>query len=87
MPRGQSLFDSLFVFENAPLAASLQEHAQALGVRTLGNRTHTNYPLTVVVIPGRELWLQLSADSRRFEADAVRHWGTGKSFLYATCIA
>ncbi|HEX6246219.1 MAG TPA: AMP-binding protein, partial [Polyangiales bacterium] len=67
-------FDSLFVFENAPLAASLQEHARALGVRTLSNRTHTNYPLTVVVIPGPELCLQLSADTGRFAADEVRRW-------------
>jgi len=73
MPRGRSLFDSLFVFENAPLDESLQARTRELGIRFGGNRTHTNYPVTVVVIPGQKLWLQLSCDSAHFEAaDAAR---------------
>ncbi|RST55769.1 non-ribosomal peptide synthetase [Variovorax sp. MHTC-1] len=73
MPRGRSVFDSLFVFENAPMDESLQARTRELGISFGGNRTHTNYPLTVVVIPGRQLWLQLSCDSRQFDAaDAAR---------------
>jgi amino acid adenylation domain-containing protein/non-ribosomal peptide synthase protein (TIGR01720 family) len=73
MPRGRGLFDCLFVFENAPLDASLEDRAREFGVTVGGNRTHTNYPLTVVAVPGERLLLQLSYDSRQFaEADAAR---------------
>ncbi|MDR5873395.1 non-ribosomal peptide synthetase [Vreelandella gomseomensis] len=69
--QGRSLFDSLFVFENAPVDASLTGKGQDFQVAIKGNRTHTNYPLTVVVMPGDELTLQLSYDARKFEGAEV----------------
>jgi amino acid adenylation domain-containing protein/non-ribosomal peptide synthase protein (TIGR01720 family) len=72
VPRGQPLFNSLFVFENAPLDASVRDLGVELKVEFGDNRTHTNYPLTVVVVPGRELLLQLTYDERRFEAGDVQ---------------
>ncbi|MFB8830308.1 condensation domain-containing protein [Azotobacter sp. CWF10] len=73
LPRGRSLFDSLFVFENAPMDASLAATSQVMGVEFGGNRTHTNYPMTVVVVPGDTLQLQLSYDARQFDgADVER---------------
>ncbi|WP_111882618.1 non-ribosomal peptide synthetase, partial [Paracidovorax anthurii] len=72
-PRGANLFDSIFVFENAPVDAEVASRASDLNVSFKGNRTHTNYPITVVVVPGTELVLQLSYDARLFaHADVVR---------------
>lgn len=71
LPRGQSLFDSLFVFENAPLDAGLLKRVDEFNIRVVGNRTHTNYPITVVVIPGAALTLQLSYDRRLFDEAVV----------------
>jgi amino acid adenylation domain-containing protein len=68
LPRGEELFRSLFVFENAPLDPSLKVRAAELRFRLQENRTHTNYPLTVVVIPGEQMKLVLSYDARLFEA-------------------
>ncbi|MET3052183.1 amino acid adenylation domain-containing protein [Pseudomonas alkylphenolica] len=67
LQKGQQLFDSLFVFENAPMAASVGLDAQDMGVISESSRTHTNYPITVVVYPGEQLGLHLSYDTRYFD--------------------
>ncbi len=69
---GQPLFDSLFVFENAPLEDGVMEQAQALNVTSDSGRTHTNYPMTVVVYPGEALGLHLSYDQRWFDQSTVQ---------------
>ncbi|WP_459477501.1 amino acid adenylation domain-containing protein, partial [Pseudomonas sp. No.117] len=71
LERGQPLFDSLFVYENAPLERTVTQGAQALSARADTARTHTNYPLTVVVYPGDALGLHLSYDRRFLEATTV----------------
>ncbi|MBH3339923.1 non-ribosomal peptide synthase/polyketide synthase [Pseudomonas mendocina] len=67
----QQLFDSLFVFENAPLESSVVSGAEALSAIADSARTHTNYPLTVVIYPGDELGLHLSYDQRFFDEATV----------------
>ncbi|TBV09274.1 non-ribosomal peptide synthase/polyketide synthase [Phytopseudomonas dryadis] len=71
LPKGQPLFDSLFVFENAPVDATVLAGAQGLNARSESGRTHTNYPLTVVCYPGDDLGLHLSYDRRFFEAATI----------------
>ncbi|TBV12885.1 non-ribosomal peptide synthase/polyketide synthase [Stutzerimonas kirkiae] len=71
LPKGQPLFDSLFVFENAPVDASVLDGAQSLNARSESGRTHTNYPLTVVCYPGDELGLHLSYDRRFFDEPTI----------------
>ncbi|MCI0592382.1 non-ribosomal peptide synthetase [Chromohalobacter sp.] len=75
--QGRSLFDSLFVFENAPIDSNLTEKIQDLHVSIKGNRTHTNYPLTVVVVPGEQLMLQFSYDTRKFDGSDVERLLSG----------
>lgn len=65
-PRGDALFDSLFVFENVPMGPQVQAAARQYRITPLANRTHTNYPLTVVVLPGETYQLQFSYDARLF---------------------
>jgi amino acid adenylation domain-containing protein len=72
VPPGEPLFHSLFVFENAPLDRSLLDRQIEFNVGFVRNRTHTNYPLTVVLVPGQQLKLQLSYDERRFEEQDIR---------------
>ncbi|SDI16727.1 non-ribosomal peptide synthase domain TIGR01720/amino acid adenylation domain-containing protein [Pseudomonas flavescens] len=67
----QQLFDSLFVFENAPLESAVVSGAEALSAIADSARTHTNYPLTVVIYPGDELGLHLSYDQRFFDEATV----------------
>ncbi|WP_211225471.1 non-ribosomal peptide synthetase [Amycolatopsis nigrescens] len=51
-------FDTLFVFENYPPGQGPAEET-GLRVSAAGGRDATHYPLTVVVVPGRKLRLQL----------------------------
>ena len=71
LPKGQPLFDSLFVFENAPVDISVLDRAQSLKATSDSGRTHTNFPLTAVCYPGDDLGLHLSYDQRFFEHSSV----------------
>ncbi|WP_255653948.1 non-ribosomal peptide synthase/polyketide synthase [Corallococcus sp. EGB] len=80
LSRGASLFEALLVFENYPLDSAVWEWARDLEVRGFVVSEWTNYPLTCVVVPGRELELKLLHDVGRFapeSADAMlRHLAT-----------
>ncbi|TDF77388.1 non-ribosomal peptide synthetase [Pseudomonas sp. H9] len=71
LPKGQPLFDSLFVFENAPVEVAVLDRAQSLNASSDSGRTHTNFPLTAVCYPGDDLGLHLSFDQRYFETATV----------------
>ncbi len=71
VPRGQTLFHSLLVFENAPIDPALREGRIVFKVRDVQYRVHTNYPLTVVAWQGTELGLKLSYDRRLFHAETI----------------
>jgi amino acid adenylation domain-containing protein/non-ribosomal peptide synthase protein (TIGR01720 family) len=71
IPRGEALFHSLFVFENAPVDPALCEGRIMFRAEEEQYRVHTNYPMTVMGWPGKELGLKLSYDRRLFDADTV----------------
>lgn len=68
LPAGQSLFDSLLVFDHL----SLEGQMQARGPRHAGRRfelhEHTGYPLTLYAYDGAAIELQLAFDEPRFDA-------------------
>ncbi|WP_437528301.1 amino acid adenylation domain-containing protein [Sorangium sp. So ce726] len=72
LPKGQALFNSLLVFENAPKDPRLGQQVGAVRLSYEQDRVHTNYPMTVVAYPGESLGIRLSYDRRLFEPDAVR---------------
>jgi len=71
VPRGEALFHSLFVFENAPVDPALCEGRIMFRAEEEQYRVHTNYPMTVMGWPGKELGLKLSYDRRLFDSDTV----------------
>ena len=84
LPKGQPLFDSLFVFENAPVETSVLDRAQSLNATSDSGRTHTNFPLTAVCYPGDDLGLHLSYDQRYFDETTVQNMlGEFKRLLLA----
>ncbi|WP_080888220.1 non-ribosomal peptide synthetase [Nitrospira japonica] len=72
MAAGQSLFHSLLVFENAPKDPRLGEQWGTVDIAYDHDRVHTNYPMTVVGYPGRELGVRLSFQPRWFEREVVQ---------------
>ncbi|ACE85089.1 non-ribosomal peptide synthetase [Cellvibrio japonicus] len=71
VPKGEPLFDSLFVFENAPVEVSVLDRARQFNASSDSGRTHTNFPLTAVCYPGEELGLHISFDQRYFNDATV----------------
>ncbi|MCD5364727.1 condensation domain-containing protein, partial [Chromobacterium aquaticum] len=70
---GAPLFESLVVFENYPARADATRYRERLGVGDIEVVEQTNYPLTVVAIPGERLRLRLHYDRQRVsEASAER---------------
>lgn len=79
-----SLFESIVVFENYPLYLSLKQQYFGLEISNLSSFEPTNYALTVIVTPARELRLRIIYDSNRFEEDAIqRMLGHLKTLLTA----
>ncbi|MGD8296324.1 MAG: amino acid adenylation domain-containing protein, partial [Desulfobacterales bacterium] len=72
LPRGHSLFDSIVAFENYPTGgSSFLPDDTTLAVDDIQFFDHSNYPLSLLVIPGKRLKLRLIYDRRYFEDEAV----------------
>nr|AXN93625.1 PuwH [Symplocastrum muelleri NIVA-CYA 644] len=69
--RGIPLFESLVVFENYPIDASLQEPLGSLEIDNVRSYEKTNYPLTLVAASRQELFVRIIYESDRFEADTI----------------
>ncbi|XXY48923.1 amino acid adenylation domain-containing protein [Sorangium sp. So ce269] len=80
VPRGQSLFETILVFENFPH----DEEPTRLGgleIKDVRSLEQTNYPLTVILAPTADrLLLRILHDRSRFDATVVErmleHFGT-----------
>jgi amino acid adenylation domain-containing protein len=68
VPPGLPLFDTLFLFQNYPGRTTVQEWVRNLEIRQVRFVPRTNYPLTVLVIPGPELVLRLSYQCACFDS-------------------
>ncbi|MAR93086.1 MAG: non-ribosomal peptide synthetase [Pseudomonadales bacterium] len=67
----QPLFESILVFENYPIDEKLEETRVSLQIGKVDAFQQTNFPLTLIAIPGRELTLRFSYDSFLFEPDTI----------------
>ena len=68
----QALFESILVFENYPIDEALEETQASLNIGEVEAFQQTNFPLTLIVIPGKELVLRFSYDSFLFEQDTIQ---------------
>lgn len=71
IPRTQLLFESLVVFENYPVNVTLQQLPGNLSIGELQDKGQTNYPLTLLAIPGEEMTVKIYYDRDRFDADII----------------
>jgi len=82
VPGEQQLFDSILVFENYPVDEELRNRNPLVTIGDITTFEHTNYPLTFIVGPAKELTLRISYDTAQFEADSLRRaLGHVKSLL------
>jgi len=72
VPRGQQLFESLFVFINyPPVDSALAQRFGDLEPRHVHFTEQTSYPLTIDVLPGNRLTFRTAFDRSRLDRDAV----------------
>jgi amino acid adenylation domain-containing protein len=80
VPRSEPLFESIFVFENLPVASSFEagsvagSEAGSSGFQMLSDRgigSITDYPITVLVMPGTQLTVQIVFDRARFDETTI----------------
>ncbi|MCP5292673.1 MAG: amino acid adenylation domain-containing protein [Burkholderiales bacterium] len=60
IPNGQSLFESLLVFENFPVDWAVESDAEKIGIREIVFSEQTNYPMTITAahVPAQGLVLR-----------------------------
>ncbi|MGP0591233.1 amino acid adenylation domain-containing protein, partial [Nitrospira sp. T9] len=71
VPRGQSLFESLIVFDNHPMDETLEQDMIGLAVEQPRLQGQTNYPLTLNVLPGKTLTVNFWYQRGKFRSDVI----------------
>ncbi|MEM8960338.1 MAG: condensation domain-containing protein, partial [Acidobacteriota bacterium] len=72
VPSGQTLFDSLLVFENTPIDQATDSLPSEISLHDLETGGHGNYPLMILGVPeGDSLLIRAKYDTARFDAISV----------------
>ncbi len=72
IPKDLSLFESIVVFENYPVDASVRQRDINLEIEDFHGFEKTNYPITLSVNTGEELLLKITYDdSDRFDTNTI----------------
>ncbi|PFD72567.1 non-ribosomal peptide synthetase [Bacillus cereus] len=69
VPRNSSLFHTLYVFENYPIQGERNDDLRLLDVKST---EQTNYPLTLIVMPGKKITLKLMYDRSFFNEETIK---------------
>ena len=71
IPRGTPLYESVIVFENAPIDASVGKTALFEGLSNVTSVSHTDMPLHFRAHPGSKMMLDLIYDTSRFDEATI----------------
>ncbi|PMB52380.1 non-ribosomal peptide synthetase [Fischerella thermalis CCMEE 5201] len=72
IPKGLSLFESIVVFQNYAVDASVRQRDINLEIEDFHGFEKTSYPITLTVVPDNELLLKITCDhSDRFDTDTI----------------
>jgi amino acid adenylation domain-containing protein/non-ribosomal peptide synthase protein (TIGR01720 family) len=74
VPRDQSLFETLLVFENYPIDEALEGALGPLQVAEAHSHERTHYPATMIVAPGEEITLLMLHDRARLPDGLAERW-------------
>ncbi len=80
VPRGEQLFETLFLFENYRKDTPLEEMCSSLKLRDVRWFERHNFPIAAVAIPGESLSLRVIYQTQRFSRAGIErllgHWRT-----------
>lgn len=71
LPPGTPLFETLLIFQNYPIQEALEKDAAGLHISQSQAFDPNNYPLTLVVTPGKRLSVKALFDNGRFDAATI----------------
>jgi amino acid adenylation domain-containing protein/non-ribosomal peptide synthase protein (TIGR01720 family) len=72
MPRGVRLFESLFVFENYPAETAMERQVDSsLQIDSVLNFDVTNYPLSLVAVPAKDMVIVFKYDRTLFDHETI----------------
>lgn len=71
VPRNLPLFQTILVFENYPVTETLDQSQRSFAIEEFEFFSRTNYPLTVVASPGKQLGLEMAYDKARFDRTTI----------------
>jgi non-ribosomal peptide synthetase component F len=71
----RSLFDVIFVFENYPIEEQSSEDKSSLKMRGVKGVEKAEYPLSIIVGPGRQLYLNLAYQTEYFDENLIKRLG------------
>ncbi|MDQ0418593.1 amino acid adenylation domain-containing protein [Croceifilum oryzae] len=69
VPRNSALFHTLYIFENYPVQGALDADLRLLDAQSA---EQTNYPLTLIAMPGRQITLKLMYDRHYFDGEIIQ---------------
>ncbi|WP_442941022.1 amino acid adenylation domain-containing protein [Nostoc sp.] len=69
--RGTPLFESIVVFENYPVDEAVKSPKHSFSIESIHSIEQTNYPLTVIAAPGKQLLVKINYDTSRFDDGAI----------------
>jgi amino acid adenylation domain-containing protein/non-ribosomal peptide synthase protein (TIGR01720 family) len=71
LSRGVNLFDYMYVFENYPVGDFMEETQGELQLTQIDGSEQVNYPLALVVAPGKQVWMKWLYDQNRFTNETI----------------
>lgn len=71
LPTGQPLFDSILVVENFPDYQPPADDTEVLAIDSRAYRVKSNYPLSLIVLPGDALTIKAVYDPAQFSAPRI----------------
>ncbi|MEM1254712.1 MAG: amino acid adenylation domain-containing protein [Cyanobacteria bacterium P01_H01_bin.21] len=74
IPAGQSLFDSLVVFENYPVDEAINTLEISLEIQSVRSFVNNNYPITIRALLKDKVTLQIMADRTCFASEVTERW-------------
>ncbi len=71
MDSSRALFDSILVFENYPMNEAFDYSPAGLQIEDVQVYEQTNFPLSLIILPGKQLEIRMLFDSEQFEQQAI----------------
>ena len=70
---GSTWFESILAFDNYPGEISSPDQARSLEVAKIRQLVQTNYPMSVSITPGRQLYVGIGYDASLLESSTIRN--------------